>query len=78
MKYLGTTALQRRDELAMDIMGHRSCGWQDDHFGVDELRVARDLLFNKALTIAGGTNEIQLNIIAKRALQLPSEPSGKG
>ena len=77
MKYLGTSALQMRDELAMDIMGHRGCGWQDDNFTVDELRVARDLLFNKALTIAGGTNEIQLNIIAKRALQLPTDSSGK-
>jgi acyl-CoA dehydrogenase len=28
--------------------------------------------FDKALTIAGGTSEIQLNIIAKRALELPS------
>lgn len=78
MKYLGTTALQTRDELGMDIMAERSCGWQDDHFSVDELRVARDLLFNKALTIAGGTSEIQLNIVAKRVLGLPSNSSGKG
>ena len=58
----------------MDIMGYAGAGWQDDAFSVDDLRVARDLLFNKALTIAGGTNEVQLNIIAKRALGLPTEP----
>jgi alkylation response protein AidB-like acyl-CoA dehydrogenase len=71
MKYLGTSALQTRDELAMDIMGYQSAGWQDSSFDDEDLRVGRELLFNKALTIAGGTNEIQLNIIAKRALGLP-------
>ena len=30
---------------------------------------------NKALTIAGGTSEVQLNIIAKRALGMPSADS---
>ena len=75
MKYLGTTALQQRDELAMDIMGYQGAGWQDDSFDEEDLRVARELLFNKALTIAGGTNEIQLNIIAKRALDLPTLPA---
>jgi len=73
MKYLGTTALQTRDELAMDIMGYHGAGWQDASFSDEDLRIARDLLFNKALTIAGGTNEIQLNIIAKHALGLPTE-----
>ncbi|NND82392.1 MAG: acyl-CoA dehydrogenase [Gammaproteobacteria bacterium] len=75
MKYVGTTAVQTRDELAMDIQGYRSAGWHDENFSVSELRTARDLLFNKALTIAGGTNEIQLNIIAKRALGLPDAPA---
>ncbi len=74
MKYLGTSALQTRDELAMDILGHQGAGWQDEFFSETQLRVARDLLFNKALTIAGGTNEIQLNIVAKRVLELPTLP----
>ena len=74
MKYLGTSAMQIRDELVMDILGQAGAGWQDDYFSPEELRIGRDLLFNKALTIAGGTNEIQLNIIAKRALNLPTEP----
>lgn len=74
MKYLGTSAMQTRDELVMDVLGQAGAGWQDDYFTSEELRVPRDLLFNKALTIAGGTNEVQLNIIAKRALCLPTEP----
>lgn len=71
MKFVGTSELQRKDELLVDILGHRGMGWQDDHFTEQELRAGRELLFNKAMTIAGGTNEIQLNIIAKRALSLP-------
>lgn len=73
MKYLGTSELQTKDELLVDIMGYRSLGWMDDQFSEQELRAGRELLFNKAMTIAGGTNEIQLNIIAKRALSLPVE-----
>lgn len=71
MKYLGTSAMQIRDELALDILGQHGMGWRDNRFTEAELRAARDTLFNKALTIAGGTSEIQLNIIAKRALDLP-------
>ncbi len=71
MKYLGTCELQTKDELLVDIMGLRGLGWKDEQFSENEQRASRELLFNKALTIAGGTNEIQLNIIAKRALGLP-------
>lgn len=71
MKYLGTSELQRKDELLVDMLGSRGLGWQDDQFTEQELRAGRELLFNKAMTIAGGTNEIQLNIIAKRVLSLP-------
>ena len=73
MKYLGTSELQTKDELLVDIMGYQGLGWMDDQFSEQELRAGRELLFNKAMTIAGGTNEIQLNIIAKRALSLPVE-----
>jgi len=74
MKYLGTSELQVKDELLVDMMGVRGLGWKDEQFNENEQRATRELLFNKALTIAGGTNEIQLNIIAKRALGLPKGP----
>ena len=73
MKYVGTRQAQVRDELLVELLGLNGLGWKDPSFASDELRAARELLFNKALTIAGGTSEIQLNIIAKRLLQLPSE-----
>ena len=31
----------------------------------DELRVTRQFLMNKALSIGGGTTEVQLNLVAK-------------
>ena len=73
MKYLGTSEVKVKDELMVDIMGLQGMGWCDDSFNQNELRANRELLFNKALTIAGGTNEIQLNIIARHALGLPQE-----
>ena len=71
MKYVGTEEQKNKAELMRAIMGHRGIGWAGDEFSEDELLVTRDWLFSKALSIAGGTSEVQLNIIAKRALGLP-------
>ena len=61
---------QRRDELLLAILGSAALGWEGEGFSDDEVQVARQFLTNKALTIGGGTTEIQLNLIAK-ALGLP-------
>lgn len=71
MKYVGTEETKRRDELQMALLGHRALGWDGDDFNRDEILTNRAWLFSKALSIAGGTSEVQLNIIAKRALDLP-------
>lgn len=71
MKFVSTEAKKSEDELMTEILGYRGLGWEGDFFSKDERLSLRALLFDRALSIAGGTSEIQLNIIARNALQLP-------
>jgi len=70
VKLTGALHTQSGDELLLQAMGTRGLG-AGDGFADEELAATRDWLRNKSLTIAGGTKEIQLNIIAKRVLGLP-------
>ncbi len=58
--------------LAMDAMG----GNADRITGGELSRLQRLFMFSRADTLYGGTNQIQRNIIAERALQMPKEPRG--
>ncbi len=62
---------KRRTELIVSMMGTRGVGWEGSPFGPEELEETRFWLGRKAGTIAGGSSEVQLNIIAKRVLGLP-------
>ncbi len=68
-----TNALQQQDsnELAIAAMGVQGLGWRGEGFAPEEVAATKEWLLQKSLTIAGGTKEIQLNIIAKRVLGLP-------
>ncbi|MEH6551670.1 MAG: acyl-CoA dehydrogenase family protein [Pseudomonadales bacterium] len=70
-KAFATEEDKRRDELLVALLGSAGLGWEGDEFSEDELRVTRQFLMNKALSIGGGTTEIQLNLVAK-ALGLPN------
>ena len=70
LKYYGSEINKERHELNLAIRGMDSLGWEGEVF--EEGRVARSWLRSKANSIEGGTTEIQLNIIAKRVLGLPS------
>ncbi len=70
-KYQGTEEDKRKYQLIMDILGNKSLGWKGEGYTNDELRMSKQHLLTYAHTIAGGTSEIQLNIIAKRVLGLP-------
>jgi acyl-CoA dehydrogenase len=71
MKYIGTEEMKNKAELMLACLGMKGLGWEGDEYTEDELMVTRGWLFSKTMSIAGGTNEIQLNIIAKQALGLP-------
>jgi alkylation response protein AidB-like acyl-CoA dehydrogenase len=71
MKNAGTTLLQTRQELTLEIMGSQGLGWEGEGFTADELTAVRGWLGGKATTIYGGSQEIQSNIISKRILGLP-------
>lgn len=77
MKYAGTELEKRKSELALKILGHNGLGWEGDEFSETELATTRAWAMSKAMTIAGGTSEVQLNLIAKNVLGLPAEYQGR-
>jgi alkylation response protein AidB-like acyl-CoA dehydrogenase len=70
MKYYGTELNKDRHELIMAAGGSDALEWESDRS--DGGAAPRAWLRTKANSIEGGTSEIQLNIIAKRILELPS------
>jgi acyl-CoA dehydrogenase len=71
MKYVGTEAEKTKSELLLSILGSRGLGWEGEGFTDAEIDTLRLWAMSKAMTIAGGTSEIQLNVIAKNVLELP-------
>ncbi|MCB9785109.1 MAG: acyl-CoA dehydrogenase family protein [Deltaproteobacteria bacterium] len=72
MKVAGSELKQRRWELAVRIAGPAGLGWEGPGFAADDLDATREWLRSRANTIEGGTSEIQLDILARRVLGLPS------
>jgi len=70
LKYYGAELNKRRWELMMAIGGSDALEWESDRSGHGH--VARTWLRTKANSIEGGTSEVQLNVIAKRILELPN------
>ncbi len=68
LKYYGTELNKQRQELLMSVAGSDGLAWSGD----GEMDIARHWLRSRANSIEGGTSEVQLNIIAKRMLQLPA------
>lgn len=69
LKYYGTELNKRRHELTMSSLGSDALEWESERSGDGD--AARTWLRTKANSIEGGTSEVQLNILAKRLLELP-------
>ena len=71
LKVKGAEFTQERTEVLQQAMGSQGIGWEDSGFTPEEIEANRDWLTTRAVSIYGGTSEIQKNIIAKRVLGLP-------
>jgi len=69
LKYYGSELNKRRHELLMAAGGSDALEWESKRS--QEGALARAWLRTKANSIEGGTSEVQLNIVAKRILDLP-------
>ena len=70
-KFYGATMGRDTADFRTSLMGSSGYGWEGDGFNRAELDATRGFLSSRAVTIYGGTNEIQMNIVAKRVLGLP-------
>ncbi|OAO05070.1 acyl-CoA dehydrogenase family protein [Parasphingorhabdus sp.] len=71
LKYVASELTKQGSELRMDIEGTAGATIGADGIEYDSL--ANTWLYNRAYSILGGTTEVQLNIISKRVLELPSQ-----
>ena len=70
-KLVGSSLAKESAELKATLMGAQGVGWQGEGFTRSELETTKNWLSSRAVTIYGGTNEVQMNIIGKRVLGLP-------
>ena len=70
-KYYGTELSIQKEELRLEVNGFNSTEWtsEESRNGLE----ARYFCRSKGHSIEGGTHEVQLNIIAKRILGLPTK-----
>ncbi|MDJ0864937.1 MAG: acyl-CoA dehydrogenase family protein [Myxococcota bacterium] len=71
LKNAASRVAQARAELQVELMGHQGLGWETEGFSREEVDAVRAWLTGKAMSIYGGSYEIQNNIIAKNILGLP-------
>ena len=71
-KYYGTEHNKRRHELMVAASGVNGLAWDGNEFDDSEKNLTRAWLRTKGNSIEGGTSEVQLNVISKRVLELPS------
>jgi alkylation response protein AidB-like acyl-CoA dehydrogenase len=68
-KLLGVEHEQRVQEVGLGVLGGAAAATDGEAAGW-----VAGFLGNRSLTIAGGTSEVQRNVIAERLLGLPRDP----
>jgi acyl-CoA dehydrogenase len=63
--------VKSEQDIAMTALGTQGLGWAGPGFEDAQLERTRAWLLTRADSIWGGTNEVQMNVIAKRVLQIP-------
>jgi len=71
-KLYGTEHNKKRHELMIAAMGTDGVAWDGDEFDDSDKNLTRSWLRTKGNSLEGGTSEVQLNVISKRVLGLPS------
>ena len=71
-KYYGTEHNKKRHEMMIAAMGSNGVAWDGDEDDQEEKDLTKAWLRTKGNSIEGGTSEVQLNVISKRVLGLPS------
>ena len=70
-KYRWANMVKNEQDIALLALGTQGLGWSGPGFDEKQLERTKAWLTTRADSIWGGTNEVQLNVIAKRVLQIP-------
>jgi alkylation response protein AidB-like acyl-CoA dehydrogenase len=72
LKLFSATNVMRRYEIGLELAGEAAAAWPTD--GVSTARRLSEItLWRQGLSLGGGSNEIQRNIISERLLGMPRE-----
>ena len=74
LKILATELQQRISEFVTEIAGEHAAALGETRSGPLTVDIHWQLMMSRPITIFGGANEIQRDILAKTVLQLPSGP----
>ena len=70
-KFYGSEMNKRRFEILLELLGTNALTTEGEGHDQDVMDISPQWLRSKGNSIEGGTTEVQLNIIAKRVLDLP-------
>jgi alkylation response protein AidB-like acyl-CoA dehydrogenase len=72
MKLFAATNVMRRAEIGLELAGAEAAVWPDGE-DLPGAELGTFTLWRQGLSLGGGSNEMQRNIISERVLGLPRE-----